>query len=113
MDTTRDTKTVETQIGVDIGRRNLLKMTGVGVAALGMVPFANIRLVEAQDMTDVANNFYTSDKITVQEVAFKDQYEMKVAGNLFTPKNLNRNAKSPAIIVGHPMGAVKEQSANL
>jgi uncharacterized protein len=38
---------------------------------------------------------------------------MKVAGNLFIPKNLPRNAKAPAIVVGHPMGAVKEQSANL
>jgi fermentation-respiration switch protein FrsA (DUF1100 family) len=35
------------------------------------------------------------------------------AGNLFTPNDLDRNAKSPAIVVGHPMGAVKEQSANL
>jgi fermentation-respiration switch protein FrsA (DUF1100 family) len=34
-------------------------------------------------------------------------------GNLFIPKNLNQNTKNPAIIVGHPMGAVKEQSANL
>ena len=38
---------------------------------------------------------------------------MNVAGNLFTPKSLDRNAKAPALIVGHPMGAVKEQSANL
>lgn len=38
---------------------------------------------------------------------------MKVAGNLFVPKDFNQNAKNPAIIVGHPMGAVKEQSANL
>ena len=38
---------------------------------------------------------------------------MKVAGNLFVPKNLEPNAKLPAIVVGHPMGAVKEQSANL
>ena len=34
-------------------------------------------------------------------------------GTFSFPKTLNRNAKSPAIIVGHPMGAVKEQSANL
>ena len=38
---------------------------------------------------------------------------MKVAGNLFTPKALDRNGRTPAIVVGHPMGAVKEQSANL
>src|SRR5918994_4266172 len=38
---------------------------------------------------------------------------MNVAGNLFTPKILDRNGKAPAIVVGHPMGAVKEQSANL
>ncbi|MEP0797486.1 hypothetical protein NDI44_23490 [Trichocoleus sp. DQ-A3] len=38
---------------------------------------------------------------------------MQVAGTLFIPKALNQNARNPAIIVGHPMGAVKEQSANL
>lgn len=38
---------------------------------------------------------------------------MTVVGNLFVPKNLVQNEKAPAIIVGHPMGAVKEQSANL
>ncbi len=38
---------------------------------------------------------------------------MTVAGNLFVPKNLDQNLKHPAIIVGHPMGAVKEQSSNL
>jgi fermentation-respiration switch protein FrsA (DUF1100 family) len=38
---------------------------------------------------------------------------MNVTGNLFVPNAMNRNARNPAIIVGHPMGAVKEQSANL
>ena len=64
-------------------------------------------------MSNGADNFYKSDKVTVQKVTFKNQYQMTVAGNLFTPKTLNRNAKAPAIVVGHPMGAVKEQSANL
>jgi uncharacterized protein len=49
----------------------------------------------------------------MQKVTFKNQYNMKVVGNLFTPKDINKNTKNPAIIVGHPMGAVKEQSANL
>ncbi len=67
----------------------------------------------AADMSNGANNFYTSDRVDVQRVTFKNQYQMNVAGNLFIPKNINRNAKNPAIVVGHPMGAVKEQSANL
>jgi uncharacterized protein len=65
------------------------------------------------DMSNGADNFHVSDKVTVQKVTFHNQYQMKVAGNLFVPKNLNRNARHPAIVVGHPMGAVKEQSANL
>ncbi len=66
-----------------------------------------------QDMSNGADNFYKSDKVTMQKVTFKNQYQMKVAGNLFMPKSLNQNVKNAAIIVGHPMGAVKEQSANL
>src|SRR3954465_3362915 len=67
----------------------------------------------AQDMSNGADNFYKSDKVTVEKVAFKNQYRMSIAGNLFVPEGSNRDAKLPAIVVGHPMGAVKEQSANL
>ncbi|MFC0225528.1 alpha/beta hydrolase [Serratia aquatilis] len=69
--------------------------------------------VAAADMSPGADNFYQSDKVTQQKVTFKNQYQMEVTGNLFMPKNINQNAKNPAIIVGHPMGAVKEQSSNL
>ena len=65
------------------------------------------------DMSHGANNFYTSDQVVVQKVTFKNQYQMTVTGNLFVPKNLDRSARHAAIVVGHPMGAVKEQSANL
>jgi fermentation-respiration switch protein FrsA (DUF1100 family) len=64
-------------------------------------------------VADGADNFYKSDKVTVEKVTFNNQYKMKVAGNLFTPKGADKDAKNPAIIVGHPMGAVKEQSSNL
>jgi len=69
--------------------------------------------VQQSAVVEGADNFYKSDKVTMQKVTFKNQYNMKVAGNLFIPKTLNQNAKNPAIIVGHPMGAVKEQSSNL
>jgi fermentation-respiration switch protein FrsA (DUF1100 family) len=65
------------------------------------------------DTSNGADNFYTSDTVDVQKVSFKNQYQMTVVGNLFVPKNLSRNEKAAAIVVGHPMGAVKEQSANL
>jgi fermentation-respiration switch protein FrsA (DUF1100 family) len=65
------------------------------------------------DMPSGADNFYKSDKVTVEKVSFKNQYQMTVAGNLFLPKDANKHAKLPAVVVGHPMGAVKEQSADL
>lgn len=69
--------------------------------------------VFGQDMSNGADNFYKSDKVNVQKVTFKNQYQMNVTGNLFIPKDLTQNTKNAAIIVGHPMGAVKEQSSNL
>ncbi len=64
-------------------------------------------------MSHDANNFYTSTQVTMQKVTFPTQYGLKVAGNLFIPKSLDRGKPVAAIVVGHPMGAVKEQSANL
>ena len=84
------------------------------VMVLGMFLFsATAGVANAADLSSGADNFYKSDKVSTQKVTFKNQYSMKVAGNLFIPKNMNQSMKNPAIIVGHPMGAVKEQSANL
>ncbi|MEH1943429.1 MAG: alpha/beta hydrolase [Nostoc sp.] len=68
---------------------------------------------QKSSVVEGADNFYKSDKAIAQKVTFKNQYNMQVVGTLFIPKTLNQTAKNPAIIVGHPMGAVKEQSANL
>lgn len=67
----------------------------------------------AMDKPADADNFYTSDKVVVEKVRFKNQYAMEVVGNLYLPKGEMRKQKHAALIVGHPMGAVKEQSANL
>lgn len=96
-----------------ISRRNLLHYAGTGATALTLASLINIPFAEAKAMPNGADNFYTSDKVDLQKVTFDTQYRMKVAGNLFTPKALNRNVRTPALVVGHPMGAVKEQSANL
>lgn len=68
--------------------------------------------IAAQSSTG-ADNFFKSDKVTMERVTFQNQYHMTVVGNLFRPKGQAPDARSAAIIVGHPMGAVKEQSANL
>ncbi len=60
-----------------------------------------------------ADNFYHTYQAKEQQVSFLNQYKMKVAGTLFTPVSLKAGEKYPAIVVGHPMGAVKEQSALL
>lgn len=67
----------------------------------------------AQNMSYGADNFYRSDNVTVQPITFLSQYQTTIAGNLFILNNPNRSADMPAVVVGHPMGAVKEQSANL
>ena len=53
------------------------------------------------DMPKDADNFYTSDKVTLQKVTFKNQYDMNIAGNLFMPKDFDGKKKLPAIVVGH------------
>ena len=82
--------------------------------ALGVIlSTAGTSAVFAADRSADADNFYRSDKVEVQKVTFKNQYKMNIAGNLYLPKDMDKSKKHAAIIVGHPMGAVKEQSADL
>lgn len=60
-----------------------------------------------------ADNFYKSDRVNAEKVSFPNLYKMKVGASLFLPGDLKPGEKRPAVIVGHPMGAVREQSANL
>ncbi len=76
------------------------------VASMSMPAFA-------QEKPADADNFYQSDKVRWQKVMFPNQYKMNVVGTLFLPTDMDWNKRYPAVIVGHPMGAVKEQSANL
>ncbi|CAB3863831.1 hypothetical protein LMG26689_02632 [Achromobacter animicus] len=98
-------------------RRTFVQATGVSLAALGILfgtgtsAFA-AQAQQAPAVPEGADNFYKSNKVALQKVTFKNQYGMQVAGNLFVP-NDRTAAKLPALVVGHPMGAVKEQSANL
>lgn len=87
----------------------MLKSIALGV----ILSTAGTSAVFAADRPADADNFYRSDKVEVQKVTFKNQYKMNIAGNLYLPKDMDKSKKHAAIIVGHPMGAVKEQSADL
>lgn len=57
--------------------------------------------------------FQVAQDVEMYRVSFPNQYHMRVVGHLFISKNLDKNKKHAAIVVGHPMGAVKEQSADV
>ena len=66
-------------------------------------------------MTEITDRhfktFTVSDSVRLYRVSFSNQYGMKIVGNLFMPKLLN--GKTSAIVIGHPMGAVKEQASSV
>ena len=57
--------------------------------------------------------FELSDKVTVQQVTFKNRYGITVAADLYLAKDIDTSPKYPALIVGTPYGGVKEQGAGI
>ena len=56
--------------------------------------------------------FAKSDRVDHQKVTFKNRYGITLVGDLYLPKN-HGSGRLPAIAVGGPFGAVKEQSSGL
>ena len=85
---------MKTQADTTPDRREFLKMAGTGVAAAGLLSTAGAALAApsktSTQLPNGADNFYASDKVTLQRVTFKNQYRMTVVGNLFVPKSLDR-----------------------
>lgn len=50
-----------------------------------------------------------SDNVEVEEVRYNNRYGIAIAGDLYYSKEIDKNKKYPAIIVGAPYGGVKEQ----
>lgn len=102
-------KAAEARSSYASDRREFLKMTGTSAAALGLMSITGSAVFAANtkaspDMSNGADNFYKSDKVTLQKVTFRNQYHMNVAGNLFVPKTFDRSKAHPALVVSHPMG---------
>ena len=105
--------TAERASGPDFGRRDLLKLTGAGVAAIGAASLLNTSTAEAQTMSNEWDKvFPKSEKVDHEKVTFKNRYGIALVGDLYLPKERASN-RLPALVVSGPFGAVKEQSSGL
>ncbi|EHK96221.1 alpha/beta-Hydrolase [Glarea lozoyensis ATCC 20868] len=96
---------------------------GGTINSLSIALLNGLSTAMAQNLSYGADNWYTSNQVTVQPITFLDQFQSPIAGNIFIPNSVDRygngtgstnsTTSAPALVVGHPMGAVKEQSANL
>jgi fermentation-respiration switch protein FrsA (DUF1100 family) len=100
---------VERQAALDVSRRHLLKLTGLGVAALGAMSIPAAPAF-AQYTTAWDKTFPKSDKVDHRKVTFANRYGITLVGDLYTPRG---DGPFPALAVGGPFGAVKEQSSGL
>lgn len=57
--------------------------------------------------------FPPSERVSVERVTFRNRVLNEVVGDLYLPKDLDRTRQHAAIVVGHPFGGVKEQTAGL
>jgi len=94
-------------------RRSLLKMAGAGAAAFGIGAMINTAKAKPLSMTTEWDKvFPKSDKVDHEKVSFKNRYGITLVGDLYLPKDRNQGAM-PALAVGGPFGAAKEQSSGL
>lgn len=99
---------------LNTGRRQLLKLTGTGIAAACVAsaiaaPAAAETTLKLGDSWD--KTFARSEKVEHKKVTFSNRYGITLAADLYQPKNAS--GKLPALAVCGAFGAVKEQSSGL
>ncbi|OWQ86723.1 hypothetical protein CDN98_13510 [Roseateles terrae] len=95
-------------------RRHMLMLTGAGIAAFGVgaagaIPAAAAATEKRTDAWD--KTFPKSAKVEHRKVTFRNRYGITLAADLYVP--FGAKGKLPALVVGGPFGAVKEQSSGL
>jgi hypothetical protein len=109
------TKQIEQQNEAAVGsinanRRSLMMGAGA-LAAMGAIPAVSSRAF-AQGSSTWDKTFPRSEKVDHQKVTFKNRYGITLAGDLYLPKD-RADRRLPALAIGGPFGAVKEQSSGL
>ncbi len=94
----------------------LLTSLAAGFAfAAGLAHAQNTTSNTSSTAMNSSSDHYTfplSDKVTRQKVTFVNRYGIRLTGDLYLPMG-HDGQKLPALAVGGPFGAVKEQSSGL
>ncbi|NHC42154.1 alpha/beta hydrolase [Bacillus sp. MM2020_1] len=57
--------------------------------------------------------FELSDKVTRKSVSYNNRFGIKIAADLYLPKEFDESKKHGAVIIGAPYGGVKEQGSGI
>ena len=57
--------------------------------------------------------FKKDKNVIVKKIKFKNRFGITIAADLYTPKNIKKEDRLPAIAISGPFGAVKEQASGL
>jgi len=94
-----------------VSRRDLLQLTGGGVAAATMLAASSVP-ASAANSGSWDKTFPKSDRVDHRKVTFKNRFGIALSGDLYLPKQGN-GVRLPALAVAGPFGAVKEQASGL
>ena len=83
------------------------------VGAALAVAISTPEVTHAADQLAWDKTFPQGGKVIHQKVTFNNRLGINLVADLYLPQNIDRSKKYPAIVVGGPYGAVKEQSAGL
>lgn len=90
----------------ELRRRDLLRLAAVG-AGLGVA-----RPLAAQQQFAWDKTFPRDPRVEHTKVSFLNRLGLELVADVYTPKQ-HAARKLPALVVGHPYGAVKEQASGL
>lgn len=57
--------------------------------------------------------FNLSDKVTRKSVSYNNRFGIRIAADLYLPKDFDESKKHAAVIIGAPYGGVKEQGSGI
>lgn len=84
-----------------------MKKAVLSLCALG----ALAGLAASAQAAEPYRTYPLDENVTIEKVRFVNRLGIELDGEVFLRKDMDRGQKHPAIIVGHPFGAVKEQPA--